>query len=53
MEIDMGSGISIVNLHDYEKLGGVVAALAKPTIRLRGFSNAEIQCMDELSWMLT
>ena len=49
MEIDTGSGISIVNLCEYEKLGGVVSALAKPTIRLRGVSNAEIQCLGEIA----
>ena len=47
MEIDTGSGISILNRRDYEKLGGSTSTLSTPTVRLMGFSGSAIKCLGE------
>ena len=47
MEIDTGSGISIISVHDFESLGVSRINLTKPSVRMTGFSGAEIKCIGE------
>ena len=47
MEIDTGSGISIISVHDFESLGVSRTNLTKPSVRMTGFSGAEIKCIGE------
>ena len=53
MEVDTGSGVSILNKRDFEKLGGVLSTLPKSTVLLRGFSDKPITCLGELEMNVT
>ena len=44
MEFDTGSGISILSKYDFERIGGVVSDLSKPSVRLRVFTDIPISC---------
>ena len=47
MEFDTGSGVSILSKHDFERIGGVVSDLSKPSVRLRVFTDIPISCLGE------
>ena len=53
LEIDTGSGVTLINRSDFEKLGMPLTSLSKPTIRLRGFSGNQIACLGEVQIPVT
>ena len=53
LEIDTGSGVTLINRSDFEKFGMPLTSLSKPTIRLRGFSGNKIACLGEVQIAVT
>ena len=47
MEIDTGSGVSILNSHDFNRIANF-ADLRAPSIRSKGFSGSYIDCVGEM-----
>ena len=53
MELDTGSGVTVLTRNDFTKCKGDVKALQKPTVVLRGFSGAKITCLGEMQMPVT
>eukprot|EP00117_Sycon_ciliatum_P015218 scpid18577/ scgid6200/ Retrotransposable element Tf2 155 kDa protein type 1 len=47
MEVDTGSGVTILTEKDFQQCNGDLNTLQKSTVILRGFSGAEIKCIGE------
>ena len=52
-EIDTGSPVTIITRSDFDKLGLPLAAVSKPTVKLIGFSDTQIQSLGERKMSVT
>ena len=53
MELDTGSGVTVLTHNDFVKCNGDMKALEKPTVVLGGFSGTKITCLGEMQMSVT
>ncbi|XP_048586216.1 uncharacterized protein K02A2.6-like [Nematostella vectensis] len=47
MEVDTGSAVTLINVQDFESIGGSIQTLKPPTILLKGYTGNTIKCFGE------
>ena len=53
MELDTGSGVTVLSERDFKKCNGDVRTLQKPSVTLTGFSGMKIKCIGETTLPVT
>ena len=49
LEIDTACGVTILNRGDFEKIGGKISDLLKPTVNIKSYTDTSIYCLGEIN----